>query len=331
MTSSVLVTGAGGFIGQHVVADLHTQGMTLTAVTRREGCSFPADVARLALDLEAPGAIGVLRDALQRVDAVVHLAGRAHLIRDRSADSLDAYRRAHLGATKAVLAATAGTPVRRLVILSTVAAAAAVTPGGTIDDEVEPAPESAYGISKREMELEVMQTASALGIEAVILRPPLVYGPGMKGNPLRLMRLVARRRPIPLSVPPARRSVLYVGNLTQAILLALTTPSLGAGPYFVSDGAAPTTVELIEAMGAALGTRPRLLRVHRKILLACGAAGDLVAKILPFPLTTYEARRLIESVQIESARFWREVGQGPRTSMSAGLGLTARWFQSSGG
>jgi len=285
----------------------------------------------LALDLEAREAPRVLCDALQHVDAVVHLAGRAHLIRDRSTDAAEVYRNAHLGTIRSILAGAAESRVGRLVVISTVAAATAMTPAGSIGDEVEPSPEGPYGISKREMELEVIRKAPLVGIAPVILRPPLVYGPGMKGNPLRLMRLVSRRRPIPVSVPPARRSVLYVGNLTQAILCALSTPSLGVGPYFVSDGVAPTTVELIEAMAAALQVRPRLLPLHRSILLACGAAGDLAARFLPFPLTTYEVRRLTESVQIESDRFWSAVGQRPATSMSSGLAATAHWFRSVGG
>jgi UDP-glucose 4-epimerase len=178
------------------------------------------------------------------------------------------------------------------------------------------------------MELLAQEAAAAAGVQPVIFRPPLVYGPDMKGNPLRLLRLVAARRPVPVSVPPARRSAIYVGNLAQAISLALRHPGIGARPYFVSDGEAPTTLEFIQAMANALRVRPRIVHVPRSLLHVMGRAGDAVSRIVPFPFTSYEVGRLTAGVEIESTRFWQAVGAAPQYSIGDGMAATAAWFRS---
>lgn len=329
MTQSVVVTGATGFVGQHVVAQLLREGVTVTALVRRDDVPLPPEVKRVAVPvLEAPAALPRLREALADADAVIHLAGRAHQIRDRAINPLDAFRRANVATTNALLDAMPGTSVRRVVLMSTVAAAVAQTEAPVTDDVIS-APATPYGVSKREMECVALDRAPELGVQPILLRPPLVFGPGMKGNPLRLMRIVAARRPIPVSVPPSRRSAIYVGNLAQAIVLALRHPRVGSRPYFVSDGRAPTTFEFIEAMAVALAVRPRFLPMHRGLLGRLGRLGDAAARLIPFPFTSYEVGRLTASVEVDSSRFWHDLGAAPRHTMIEGMAATAAWFRSS--
>jgi UDP-glucose 4-epimerase len=119
-----------------------------------------------------------------------------------------------------------------------------------------------------------------------------------------------------------------VGNLAQAISLALRHPGIGARPYFVSDGESPTTLEFIHAMASALRVRPRILHVPRSLLHVVGRAGDVVSRLVPFPFTSYEVGRLTAGVEIESTRFWQAVGAAPEFSIGDGMAATAAWFRS---
>jgi UDP-glucose 4-epimerase len=260
---------------------------------------------------------------------VIHLAGRAHLLRDVDPDPLGAYRRAHVDSTRVLLAAAAraGGGAARVVLVSTVAAAASYT-REPIDDDVVPAPASPYGVSKREMEVLAGEAGRRVGVEVVTLRPPMVYGPAMKGNPLRLMAHLARGRPVPVTEPPARRSSLYVGNLVAALRLALVHPALDDRPYFVSDGPAPTVPEFVRAMATALNVPARVIPIPRAILSGAGRLGDLVARLGPSLLTSDDVRRLTGSIQVDGTRFWRTVGEAPPHTMLEGLRSAAAWFRS---
>ena len=179
-----------------------------------------------------------------------------------------------------------------------------------------PAPEDAYGISKREAEDALREISTLTGMEIVIVRPPLVYGPGVKGNFLRLMRLVGRGIPLPLASISNQRSLVYLGNLVDAITACIDSPAAAGKTYLVSDGKDVSTPELIRRLAAVLG-RPSRLFPFPHSLLALG--GAILGK-------RDEVARLTGSLQVDSTRIRDDLHWQPRFSLDQGLAETARWF-----
>jgi nucleoside-diphosphate-sugar epimerase len=178
-------------------------------------------------------------------------------------------------------------------------------------------PEDAYGISKWEAEQTLAQIAKDTSMEVVVLRAPLVYGPGVKANFLQLMQLVARKVPLPFASVRNRRSVLYVGNLVDAIITGLEAPAAAGKTYLLSDDEDVSTPDLIRALAGAL---------------------DVPARLFPCPVTALRAAavllghgeqiaRLVESLQVDSSRIRRELAWRPCYSLSAGIQETAQWFK----
>lgn len=325
MSGVVAVLGASGFIGRHVVRELASEHQVRAVA--RDLAGVPAAVeARAIRDIADRD---TLRTALEGSSVVVHLVGRAHRVRERGEESLGEFRRADARGMESLAAAAAGAGVRRIVYVSSVAAAVDRTEAPVADD-VAPAPRTPYGISKLEAERALTRLAEGAGLEAVILRPPMVFGEGMKGNPLRLMQLVARGIPVPIPMPAARRSTIYVGNLALAIRAACAAPGLDSQPYFVADPQAPDTAQLARTMGNAMGRPVRLVRIPRSLLAAAGRVGDIVSRVAPFPLTTYEVGRLTGHLELDATRFWRDAGIRPRYSLDEGMQRTAAWFSGTG-
>ena len=323
MSDSILVTGANGFLGRHVCRALERAGLRARGLvrgpTKFDAC---AEVA-VASDLTDRGAI---RAALRDVRAVVHLAARVHQIRDEDPDPMQAFRRVNVEGTRVLLeeAITAG--VRRFVFISTVKAVGEATVEPWTDD-TEPAPTDPYGISKLEAERLVLEKSSRAGVEAVVLRLPLLYGPGMKANMLRLFDLVWRGIPLPLGLVRNRRSLLFVENAADAILAALFTEKGTGETYFVSDGEDVSTPDLVRAIAVALDRPARLVPFPVAALKTLGRCGDVLARFGPFPLTTAEIGRLLDSLAVDSSRIRSTLGFAPAYRLRDGLAITARWYR----
>jgi nucleoside-diphosphate-sugar epimerase len=271
-------------------------------------------------DAVAVGDIGPDTDrraARAGVRCVVHLAARAHVMSESASDPLAEYRRANVEATLRLARQAAAAGVRRLVFMSSIKVNGEASERPYTEADA-PRPEDAYGISKWETEQALAALAAATGLEVVVLRPPLVYGPGVKGNFLRLMRLVARGTPLPLASIANRRSLVYVGNLADAVIAALDAPHAAGRTYLAADGEDVSTPGLIRAIADALGTRARLLPCPAT-LLTLGAA--LTGR-------RAEAERLTGSLQVDATRLTRELGWRPRTTLAQGLAETAAWYQS---
>jgi nucleoside-diphosphate-sugar epimerase len=208
--------------------------------------------------------------------------------------------------------------VRRLVFLSSVKVNGERTRERPCAEDDPPRPEDAYGDSKWAAEQALARVAAETGLEAVVLRPPLAYGPGVKGNFLRLMHLVARGVPLPLGAVVNRRSLIHAGNLAHAIVTALDAPRAAGRTYLVSDGEDVSTPELVRMLARALGVKPRLLPVP---LAALGLAAALAGK-------RAELARLTGSLQVDSSRIRSELAWRPPFTLAQGLGLTARWYHS---
>ena len=310
---ATLVTGANGFIGRILCEALGASGRKVRAAVRAPDPGSP--------DAVATGDIGPDTDwraALEGVRDVVHLAARTHVLRETAAHPLAEYRRINVGGTEQLARAAAARGVRRLVFLSSVKVNGEQTGERPYAEDDAPRPEDAYGVSKWEAEQALSRVAAATGLEVVVLRPPLVYGPGVKGNFLRLMGLVARGAMLPLGAIANRRSLVYAGNLAAAILTALAAPQAAGRTYLVSDGEDVSTPELVRATARALGVRPRLVSTPPALLRFAAALAGRRA----------EYARLAGSLQVDSSRMRRELAWRPAFTLAQGLAQTARWYHS---
>lgn len=312
----VLATGATGFVGTHLVAALLAAGWEVRAALRSQsaqplgGCEMVL-VGDLAMLPDA-------RDALAGIDAVVHLAGRAHVLRKPAADAEAAFHRANVDATRHLAQQAAAAGVRRFVFLSSVKVNGERTFDAPFTETDAPAPEDAYGRSKWAAEQALHEIGAATGLEVVVIRPPLVYGPGVKANFLRLLRLVERGVPLPLAGVHNRRSLVGVWNLCDLIATAARHPAAAGETFLVSDQHDLSTPDLVRAIAAAIGRPARLLSFPTAVLrLAARAAGQGAA-----------AERLIGSLQVDSAKATQLLGWMPAVPVHEGLEQTVKWYVS---
>jgi nucleoside-diphosphate-sugar epimerase len=324
--SAVLVTGATGFVGGHLCRALADGGARVRGLVR-PGSAVAAEAA-----YEPAPAGGLddregLRRALEGVDTVYHLAARVSVLRDPASDPEAEFRRVNVDGTRVLAEEAAAAGVRRFVFLSSVSAVAGSDAGAGLTEEAAPGPTTPYGRSKHEAERLLAEIAREGGFEAVSLRPPMVYGPGAKANIFRLFELVHRGVPVPVPAVENRRSVIYVGNLVDALAAAGAAPAAAMGrAYFVADDEPVSTAALVRMIGEALGRRARLARIPAGPAFALGRAGDLAARVVPFPLTTAAVTRLFGSLSLDTGAFRAAAGWAPRVSTPAGLERMAAWF-----
>jgi nucleoside-diphosphate-sugar epimerase len=305
----VLVTGAAGFIGQALCQHFAASGGNVRAAVRGAGASGATVTV---------GDIGRTTDwsqALAGVECVVHLAGWAHVAAKGGA-ALAAARRVNVDGTRRLAEAAAANGVRRFVFLSSVKVNGESTGVAPLNESDPPRPEDAYGITKWEAEQALWQAAANSRMEIVVLRAPLVYGAGVKGNFLRLADLVARGVPLPLASVRNRRSLLYLGNLVDAIGACIASPRAAGKTYFVSDGEDVSTPALLRALGSALGIPARLFPCPVVLL-------ELAATVLG---RRADIGKLIGSLQIDASRIRNDLGWRAPCSFLAGLQDTARWY-----
>jgi nucleoside-diphosphate-sugar epimerase len=308
------VTGASGFVGTALLPVLALRGHAVRAAARRP--------------LAAPGSVVVpevgpdtdWRTALAGCDAVVHLAARVHVMRDEVRDPLEAYRRVNAAGTARLARQAVEAGVGRFVFVSTAKVLGEHSPAGhPFTDDDAPSPADPYSMSKAEAEDALERMAAGNGMRAVMLRPPLVYGPGVGANFLRLMDAIARGRPLPVGLVANRRSLVYVGNLVAAIAagLELPTPPVRC---LVSDGEDVSTPDLARRIASALDTRARLLPIPPGLLSAAGALTGRRA----------EVDRLLGNFALAPTALAR-AGWTPPFTLDQGLVATAAWFRSRAG
>jgi nucleoside-diphosphate-sugar epimerase len=254
---------------------------------------------------------GEVEAALPGADAVVHLAARVHVMRDTAADPLAEYRRVNTDATLQLARAAVRCGVGRFVFMSTIKVNGERTAGRPFSERDAPAPADPYALSKWEAERGLREIA---GLEVVSLRPPLVYGPGVKGNFLRLLKLVRAGVPLPLASVANARSMIYVGNLASAVERALSVSARGT--FLVSDDADLSTPQLVRMLGAALDRPARLVPFPPALLRALGRVlgkGD-------------EVMRMIESLRLDCSGIKQQLQWVAPFTVEQGLKETADWF-----
>lgn len=271
MVQTVLVTGASGFVGQAVMAAFGAAGWAVRASTRQAQQRWPTGVAGLQIVADAPASSW--KAALQGVDTVVHCAARVHVMRDAAADPLAEFREANVDATLVLARAARAAGVRRFVFISTIGVNGASTTAHPFKASDVPAPHSAYAMSKLEAEKALQALGLETGLEVVVIRPSLVYGPAAPGNFGRLVRAVQAGWPLPLGAVNNQRSLVALGNLASLVLSCASHAAAPGQVFLAGDGEDLSTTELLRRLGQALGRPARLFPVPVAVLR--GVAGLL--------------------------------------------------------
>ena len=306
----VLVTGATGFVGNALGEHLATHGhRVVPAVRRKAGLADEAIVGNIddATDWTA---------ALSGCNAVVHLAARVHVLHETVRDPLAEFRAVNLDGTVQLARQAAAMGVRRLVYVSTIKVNGEETQGRPFAEDDLPRPNDPYAISKWEAEQALQRVAAETGLEVVIVRPPLVHGPGVKGNFLSMMRSVGRGLPLPLASCVNRRSLIALSNFVDLLKMCISHPAAAGEVFLAADGEDLSTPELLRRVAKSLGRRARLFAFPPSLLRAgarlTGRDGIYV--------------RLCGSLQVDAGKARELLGWTPPSSVDAELARTASWF-----
>jgi len=314
--SRMLVTGASGFVGGCLCAEIVRHGHEARASVRTLG-SEPGEAEAIVvrqIDGQTDWA-----EALRDVDVVIHLAARVHVMKDTSADPLAEFRKVNVQGTENLARQAARAGVKRLVYVSSVKVNGEETAGQQRYTEQDaPSPQDPYGISKWEAEQALQRVAQETGMEVVVVRPPLVYGPGVKGNFISLLAAVNKGIPLPLAGADNARSLAYVGNLVDALIACSTHPVAAGQTYLVSDGAPVSTAMLVDKIAGALGCRSRSFYFPPVLMRA---AAMLLGR-------SAQVGRLFGSLQVSDEKIRRELGWVPPYTLEQGLRATAEWYRS---
>ena len=315
MLSKVLLTGGTGFVGRAVLNHLCQGGRDVVACSR-VGNVDVLDGARslrvLGLDANTDWT-----PALDEIEVVIHAAARVHVMNDQSSDPLAEFRQINVEGTLNLARQAAAAGVRRFIFVSSIKVNGEGTaPGTSYKADDVPAPVDPYGISKLEAERGLQALAAATGMEVVIIRPVLVYGPGVKANFLSMMRWLNKGVPLPFGAIYNKRSLVALDNLVDLIVTCIDHPAAANQTFLVSDGEDLSTSELLRRMAVALGKSARLLPVP-SWLLETGAA-MLGKQAL--------AQRLCGSLQVDISKTQELLGWTPPVSVDQALANTAEDF-----
>ncbi|MFP9135990.1 NAD-dependent epimerase/dehydratase family protein [Devosia sp. XGJD_8] len=302
-----IVTGATGFIGSRLVAALERHGYRIAAMTRGD-VSSAGGAAVDWYSLDEPG-----NAAFDDASVLFHLAGRAHIIREHAANPEAEFRAANVDLTIRMAEWAADSGVRRFVFLSSIAALGSKTaPGSHFSELTIPAPETDYGKSKLMAEVALTSLGQATGMEIVIVRPPMVYGPGAKGNFARMMALLKLGMPLPFGATDNRRSFVGVGNLTDFLIRCAEHPHAAGQTFLVSDDQDISTTDFLRMSAEALGLRPFLIPVPKRFLQYAAKVAHKEALI----------DKLVGDLRIDCSRAKSVLSWQPSLSIRDGLRST---------
>lgn len=313
-----LVTGATGFVGTRLCEVLSASGYrVVAAVHRKPGPKSPVQWhAERVVEVGELGPESDWSAALDGVDTVFHLAARVHVMRERNDDPLAAFRSVNAAGTVQLAREAARCGVRRFIYISSIKVNGEQTFHSPFTADQTPAPEDAYAISKYEAENGLMQASRNTGIEVVIVRPPLVYGPGVKGNFFNLLRAVDRGVPMPFASVDNRRSLVGLDNLVDLLRVCALHPNAAGQVFLVSDGEDLSTPELIQRVAISLSRKARLLSIPTRILRTG----------MRFAGRESLYRRLCGSLVADISKTRGVLEWDPPVSINNGLKETASWY-----
>ena len=309
----ILITGATGFIGKALSQALRNSGFDLRAAVRQRDIKLPIDYEVVQI-----GDIGPRTDwqeALVGVDTIIHLAARVHIMHKVATDPLESFRKINVLGTGHLARMAAKAGVKRFIFISSVK----VNGEGALKSYTEkdaPDPQDAYGISKREAEDLLIDIASKTRLEVVILRLPLVYGPGVKANFKNLMKLVNSSLPLPFKNINNRRSFIYIDNLVGAITTCINHPLAAGETFLLSDGQDVSTPNLIKMFACVMNKKTLLFSLHPGIL-------KTVCKIIG---KSEELDKLTGSLFVDSNKIRNSLGWKPLFSIEEGIEKTVKHY-----
>lgn len=312
---TVLVTGASGFVGQLLCKEMLRQGWRVRAAVRSP-CKSP-----VAIETVSVGAVGGetnWADALREVDVVIHLAARVHVMEDTAADPLAEFLKVNAQGTANLARQAAAAGVKRLVYVSSIKVnGEQTTETQPFVESDRPNPQDAYAVSKWYAEQALHGIAQDTGLEVVIVRPPLVYGTGVKGNFIRLLVAVDKGIPMPLAGVRNKRSLIYLDNLVSALIACASHPVAAGKTYLVRDGEDVSIPELVRQIAAGLGKSPGLFPLP---VILLRRLGDLFGR----PEST---ERILGSLRVNDDLIRKELGWKPEFTLRQGLQATADWYK----
>ncbi|MGB0713044.1 MAG: NAD-dependent epimerase/dehydratase family protein [Gammaproteobacteria bacterium] len=311
----ILVTGANGFVGRALCDTLQDAGHRVRASVRTRKSADGLNTRELALTGNLDSTTH-WQDAVQGIDTVVHLAARVHVMHETADDPLAQFRACNRDATANLAAAAAAAGVKRFVYVSTIKVNGEQTHGTPFRSDDTAAPSDPYGISKWEAEQELAKIAEKTGLEQVVIRPPLVYGPGVKGNFLRILGLIKRGAPLPLGRLDNRRTLVGLHNLRDLIRRSIEHPDAGGHVFLAGDRQPVSTTDLTIAMAHALGRPARLFHIPDFITSAACA-------LPPFQRIW---QRLAGSLEVDISEAVRVLQWEPPRSMEDELREVAQWY-----
>lgn len=324
MNDRVLVTGASGFVGRVVCRKLIASGFRPTA-----GLRSSATWPELHTAIPGLGEVSVLgdlsanpdlQDLLSGMSVIVHLAARVHIMRESARDPLQEFRKVNVNGTRSIALAAVAAGVRRLIFVSTVKVHGESTSGTPFCEQTPDHPQDPYAISKWEAEETLRTIAAETGLEVVVVRPPLVYGPGVRGNFLRLVRLVDRALPLPWPSIANRRSMIGVDNLSDFLVRCAVHPNAAGQSFLVKDSEDLSTRELMARLAHLMKRPSRLIPFPEP---AIRRLAELLSRQETFD-------RLFGSLVIDSTRAQQLLGWSPPRTVDEGLAATVRWYQEAG-
>ncbi|KJU82150.1 UDP-glucose 4-epimerase [Candidatus Magnetobacterium bavaricum] len=308
----VLITGINGFIGRHLSRILIERDYVVQG-TMRSHVELISDVSKIHIT-EDIGPTVNWKPILKNIDVIIHLAAHVHVMKQTSNNT--AYRHVNTLGTEHLARAAAAAGVKRMIYLSTIKVNGEETIHTPFVEDSPTSAEDPYALSKLEAERSLFQIASQTGLEVVILRPPLVYGAYVKGNFYKLLKLLHTGLVLPVASTKNKRSLVYVGNLVDAIINCIMHSTAANKIYLISDCEDLSTPELAIRLSAALGKPARVIAVPTALLHLLGTVTGRLNTI----------KRLINSLTVDCSKIRSELDWTPPFTVNQGLKDTADWF-----
>ena len=325
---NILVTGATGFIASHLLPILHRQGWHIVAAVRKHFEQPPA----IPLKIVAVGSIDGNTDwqkALEGIDTVIHLAARAHILRDDTPNPEAEFLKVNTLGTKNLVKQSIQAGVKHFIFISSIGAMATLR-DHVLTENSPCQPDTPYGRSKLKAEQTLIELANSSTMDWTIVRPTLVYGQGNPGNMKRLIKLVEKKLPLPFGSLNNRRSFVFVGNLVSAITTIVKHPQASKQIFLISDGAHISTTQLIIQIAQCLKLPYRLLPVPMMLLELAGYLGDAtqMATRRTFALNSETIARLNGSLWVDSRKLCQTLNWKPPYNFEQGLKATLKSYKS---